>query len=235
MAVRYTKDLLRAEAAANGWEIGDYTYGLPKPMLWGNDGKLIIGRYCSIADHVTIQLGGNHRPDWVTTYPFSAIKDTWPEAAHITGHPATKGDVRIGSDVWLSQSSTIMSGVTIGDGAIVAASALVAKDVPPFAIVGGNPAKVIKYRFAEKDIESLLRVKWWDWPEAHVRSVVPDLASGDVAAFLRKAEAVMVAIRSERVADAAARAERAREAVSQAEIALAQARAEEASALAAKG
>jgi acetyltransferase-like isoleucine patch superfamily enzyme len=190
MAVQYTRDLMRDLIARHGYEVGDFTYGLPAVLAWGEGRKVSIGKYCSIADGVTIFLGGNHRLDWVTTYPFSAIVDTWPEATGIMGHPKSNGDVRIGNDVWLGSRSTIMSGISVSDGAVVAANAVVTKDVPPYAIVGGNPAKIIKHRFSECTIERLLQVKWWDLPDSHVRMLMPRLASDDVEAFLQASERI---------------------------------------------
>jgi acetyltransferase-like isoleucine patch superfamily enzyme len=191
MPLRYTKDLMREAIIQAGYTIGDFTYGLPNIMAWGEGYKFHIGRYCSIAAGVSIFLGGNHRTDWVTTYPFSAINDTWPEAVGIVGHPHSRGDVVIGNDVWLGAQSTIMSGVKIGDGAVVAAHAVVTKDVAPYAIVGGNPARLIRYRFGEATIQGLLKVRWWDWSEEAVRRIVPYLVSSDIEAFLRKAEEVI--------------------------------------------
>lgn len=187
----YTKDLLRDEIARFGYEIGDFTYGRPTVLQW-NEGKTFrCGKYCSIAAGVTIFIGGNHRTDWVSTYPFSALVPIWPEAAGIEGHPQSNGDVVLGNDVWLGAQCTIMSGRTIGNGAVVAAFAVVTKDVPPYAIVGGNPAKVIRYRFTEQQIARLNRLCWWDWPESVVRSVVPDLVSADIDGFLERAEALV--------------------------------------------
>ena len=159
MAVTYTKDQMQSQIANDGYQIGDFTYALPNILTWGEGRKFVIGKFCSIASNVTIFLGGNHRYDWVTTNPFSAIQDTWPEATGIIGHPKSNGDVRIGNDVWLGNNCTIMSGITIGDGAVVAAHAVVIKDVPPYAIVGGNPAKIIKYRFSEQIIQCLMQIR----------------------------------------------------------------------------
>jgi len=123
--------------------------------LGGEEEGLIIGKYCSIAANVTIMLGGNHRYDWITTYPFSVI---WPAYSYIKGHPKSKGFVVIGNDVWIGRNAMIMSGVHIGDGAVVGAGSIITKDVPPYAIVAGNPAKVVRYRFNEDQIERLLRI-----------------------------------------------------------------------------
>ena len=174
----YTKDLLKD--LGNLVEIGDYTYGKPQIMHWGEDAKLKIGKFCSIADRVTIFLGGNHRLDWITTYPFSALSQEWPEAKDIKGHPRTKGDVIIGNDVWIGFGATIMSGVTIGDGAVIGAMSVVAKNVEPYSIVGGNPIKEIKKRFSENEIEKLLEIKWWNWPLEKIKRNTKILCSNNL-------------------------------------------------------
>lgn len=160
--------------------IGRFTYGNPKILDWGEGAKLFIGRYCSIAADVTIFLGGNHRADWFSTYPFSALPEEWPSASGIAGHPATKGDVVIGNDVWIGYGATIMSGVKIGDGAVIGTNALVSKDVPAYAIVGGNPAKFIKKRFNDDVIEKLLEIQWWNWPLEKVRHCTHLLCSNNL-------------------------------------------------------
>jgi acetyltransferase-like isoleucine patch superfamily enzyme len=160
-----------------GYEIGEFTYGRPKVRFPELGRKLIIGRYCSIADKVEILLGGNHRVDWVTTYPFSALMDLWPSAPRTKDYHTSRGDVVIGHDVWLGSGAIIMSGVTIGDGAVVAAHALVTKDVPPYAIVGGNPARIIRYRFDPETIAGLLDIAWWDLPREQVATLIPLLQS----------------------------------------------------------
>lgn len=177
----YTRNLLADEIAAHGWQIGEYTYGTPIVQTWGVDGRLFIGRYCSIAGGVKIFLGGNHRSDFVTTYPFNAIR---PAAGHIVGHPSTKGDVRIGNDVWLAQDCVIYSGVTIGDGAIVGGNAIVSRDVPPYAMVAGNPANIIKYRFSETQIAELLKYCWWDWHSNEIELCYDLLQSTDISGFI---------------------------------------------------
>jgi acetyltransferase-like isoleucine patch superfamily enzyme len=186
----YTKDRMRDQIQKFGYEVGDYSYGLPE-IQWGKGRKIFIGKYCSIAGGVRIFLGGNHRSDWVTTYPFSALTDTWPEGKGIQGHPQSNGDVRIQNDVWIGAYSTLMSGVTVGNGAVIAASAVVTKDVPPYAIVGGNPARIIRYRFREEVVAQLLELNWWDFPEIRVRSLMPDLLSNDIEGFLSKAHRIL--------------------------------------------
>ncbi|WP_298958306.1 CatB-related O-acetyltransferase [uncultured Methylobacterium sp.] len=188
MAIAYTRESLKDYIDRFGYEIGEHTYGTPRVHGWKDGKKLYIGKYTSIAGSVTIFVGSNHRTDWVTTYPFSALLRAWPEAAGITGHPQSNGDVRIGNDVWLGLGAVVMSGVTVGDGSVVAAGSMVVKDVPPYAIVGGNPAKIIRYRFDEKTIERLLTIKWWDWPDQEVRGAIKHLCSSDLEDFLRMAE-----------------------------------------------
>jgi carbonic anhydrase/acetyltransferase-like protein (isoleucine patch superfamily) len=109
------------------------------------------------------------------------------EGAGKDGNPAIRGDILIGSDVWVTFGSYVLSGVTIGDGAVVATGSVVTKDVPPYAIVGGNPAKLIRLRHSEEQIAELLEIRWWDWPEEEIRKAVPYLASEDVDAFIEYA------------------------------------------------
>jgi acetyltransferase-like isoleucine patch superfamily enzyme len=175
-----TRDVL----APLGYQAGDFTYGVPAVWRWDEPATLIIGKYCSLSIELVIQLGGNHRPDFVTTYPFSAIAD-WPEAADIEGHPASKGDVRIGNDVWIGMGALILSGVTIGDGAVIAARAVVSRDVPPYAIAAGNPARIVRMRFPDDVIRKLLRLRWWDWDIDRVRRYIPLLMQPDIRAFLK--------------------------------------------------
>ena len=186
MTAFHTKDGLHDRIVADGFEVGAHSYGVPVVKSWKEGARLVIGRYCSIADDVTIFLGGNHRSDWVSQYPFPALAMFFPDAAGIPGHPATKGDVRIGSDVWLGDGCTILSGVTIGDGAAVGARAVVARDVPPYAVVAGNPARVIRTRFPDDVIARLLRLRWWDWPDDRVNAASPLLCQGDIEAFLAR-------------------------------------------------
>ncbi|MBR06063.1 MAG: chloramphenicol acetyltransferase [Rickettsiales bacterium] len=155
--------------------VGDYTYyddfesvdNFEKNVKYHFDftgDKLIIGKFCMIASDVKfIMNGANHLTDAITTYPFAIFGNGWETAMEGRSYPQ-KGDLIIGNDVWIGYNATIMAGVTIGDGAIIATNATVVKDVPPYSIVGGNPAQVIKYRFDEATREKLLQLKWWDWP-----------------------------------------------------------------------
>lgn len=175
----FTKDVL----AGRGYKIGDYTYGSPKVLHWDEDVTLEIGRFCSIADDVTIFLGGNHRVDWVTTYPFNVLPQYFSKGKDILGHPASKGDIIIGNDVWIGNGASIMSGVSIGDGAVIGARAVVAKDVKPYEIVVGNPAKPIKMRFDDDTIEKLLELKWWNLSIDEINHIVPLLMADPVIFF----------------------------------------------------
>ena len=175
----------------NGWEkrlieAGDFTYidGDPIVRSWG-EGKMVhIGKFCSIASNVTFMVGGNHRNDWISTYPFNAwLRDVYGD---IKGHPFSKGDIWIGNDVWIGRDAKIMSGVHIGDGATVAGSAVVTHDVPDYAVVAGNPAKVVKWRFPAGVITILLKLKWWDWSIEKIAEAVPLLQSSEWCKFAEK-------------------------------------------------
>lgn len=157
--------------------IGRYTYGIENLSIhqWGEGAQLQIGSFCSLAKNINIFLGGNHRADWISTFPFGHIYQNELGGVDITGHPATRGDVIIGHDVWIATGATIMSGVHIGDGAIIGANAHVVKDVAPYHIIGGNPAQSIKPRFNEEIIELLLQLKWWELPIDTIKQIAPTL------------------------------------------------------------
>lgn len=155
----YTKDIFKDK----NYNIGAYTYGKPNVIFDNQGTNLKIGKFCSIAANVTIFLGGNHRTDWISTYPFNVLSDDFPAAKKIAGHPATKGDVIIGNDVWIGNNVTILSGITVGDGAVIATGAIVSKNIGAYEVWGGNPAVLIKKRFDDKQIQKLLNIKWWDW------------------------------------------------------------------------
>lgn len=142
--------------------------------------KLIIGKFCMIASDVTfIMNGANHLTDAISTYPFAVFGHGWEHAMDGKQYPQ-KGDITIGNDVWIGYRATIMAGVTIGDGAIIAANATVTKDVAPYAIVGGNPALEIRKRFTDEKIGRLLDIKWWDWPIEKITENVQLLTGKDV-------------------------------------------------------
>lgn len=165
---------------------GKYTYGKPAVYWQNENAKLVVGNFCSIAGNVKIYLGGNHRTDWVSTYPFGHIHQNVFTSFNGVGHPATKGDVIIGNDVWIGSDVTIMSGVTIGDGAVIANNSHVVKDVEPYTLVGGNPAKYIKHRFTPEQIEKLLEIQWWNWDDAKINEFAPMLCNENVDEFILK-------------------------------------------------
>jgi acetyltransferase-like isoleucine patch superfamily enzyme len=152
--------------------IGRFSYGVDeKSILQWNEGRTLqIGAFCSIARGVTFFLGGNHRSDWVSTYPFGHIFKEELGTDVPVGHPATNGDIVIGNDVWIGDGATIMSGVTVADGAVIAANSHVVKDIGPYEIWGGNPAHKIRTRFSKEIVEQLLKLKWWDMPIESIRN-----------------------------------------------------------------
>lgn len=159
--------------------VGKFTYGVQNISLAYHQGcpALTIGRYCSIAGNVRIFLGAEHRHDWITTFPFGSQHQDVFGAFVTPGYPKSNGPVSIGSDVWIGNSVTIMSGVKIGDGAVIAAGAHVVKNVSPYEIVGGNPARHIKYRFSPEVINRLMKIRWWEFPDGEVRNIAARLCS----------------------------------------------------------
>lgn len=168
--------------------VGKYTYGHHniKTFSWGEGARLEIGAFCSIAGNIEIYLGGNHNTQWVTTYPFGHICTNVFNTFDGAGHPSTKGDVIIGNDVWIGANTTIMSGVRIGDGAVIAANSHVVKNVEPYSIVGGNPARHIRYRFTKDQMDNLLKIRWWEWSVAKINENVKLLCSDTIDEFIQK-------------------------------------------------
>lgn len=168
--------------------VGDYTYyddpGDPAAFerenvlyAYGPE-RLIIGKYCALATGVRfLMAGANHPTIGVSAFPFAIFGGEWRErTVDLVYAMPNRGDTVVGNDVWIGYQATIMPGVTIGDGAIVATGSLVTKDVPPYGIVGGNPATLIRSRFGEEDVKRLLRAAWWDWPvelvTEHARTIM---------------------------------------------------------------
>ncbi len=150
-----------------------------------NGDKLKIGRYCSIAcSSKFLFTSGNHALASLSTYTFPIFYEEWGlDAKDICGAWDNKGDIIVGNDVWIGFEAVILSGVTIGDGAIIGARAVVTKDVPPYTIVGGVPAKPIRKRFDDRTIEKLLSLRWWDRDETTVKKAIPAIRSGNVDAL----------------------------------------------------
>ena len=157
--------------------VGRHSYGTPNVYVWDDKTRLTIGKFCSIAEGVTFLLGGEHRMDWITTYPFSAMSNKWVDAELILGHPATKGDIIIENDVWVGHGALIVSGVHIGNGAVIGAGSVVYKNVEDYAIVAGNPARFIGYRFDQKSRNDLKEMSWWDWPDEEISKNLQKLMS----------------------------------------------------------
>ena len=176
----YTKDILKDSS----YDIGEFTYGHPLVLDFGEGSTLIVRKYCSIADNVTIFLGGNHRIDWITTYPFNVLHEKFPNAAGLKGHPSTKGNVIIENDVWIGYGSAILSGVRINNGAVIGAGSVVTKDIPPYEMWAGNPARFIKKRFSDDQIEKLLAIEWWNWSEELINDNIKHLCSGNIDLFI---------------------------------------------------
>lgn len=147
-----------------------------------NHDELIIGRFCSIASGARfIFTSANHTLRSLSTYPFPIFFEEWGlDSADITDAWDRKGDIVIGNDVWIGYEAVVLSGVTIGDGAIIGTRAVVTKDVPPYAIVGGVPAKTIRKRFSEDVIASLLKIRWWVWPDERIRANIHAIQSGRI-------------------------------------------------------
>lgn len=176
--------------------VGDYTYyddfedvdRFEKQVKYHFDfigDQLIIGKFCMIASGASfIMNGGNHLTEAISTYPFEIFEKGWEKAMEGKTYPH-KGDTQIGNDVWIGHNATIMPGVTIGDGAVIATNATVTKDVPPYHMVGGNPACSLKQRFSDEAIEQLLKIQWWNWPIEKITEHVQLLTSGDVEALIK--------------------------------------------------
>jgi acetyltransferase-like isoleucine patch superfamily enzyme len=153
--------------------VGDFTYGHKSIRVhtWGEDSQLIIGKYCSIAKDVSVFLGGNHNSGWISTFPFGHTGVSTFGNTKYLGHPSSNGDVIIGNDVWIGHGTTIMSGVSIGDGAIIAANSHLVKNVLPYEIWGGNPARFIKHRFNPETTNQLFELRWWDYPVSTINEI----------------------------------------------------------------
>ena len=193
--VGYLKNFISAENII----VGDYTYyDDPDGPEWFESNvlyhypfigdKLIIGRFCAIATRVKfIMNGANHQASGFSTYPFGIFSQGWERVMPTMDTLPYKGDTVIGDDVWIGYEATIMPGVKIGSGVIVASKAVVTKDVPPYAVVGGNPARVIRMRFDEATIGELLDIAWWDWSAEKITANLEAISGADLEQLRRAA------------------------------------------------
>lgn len=151
-----------------------------------NRDRLIMGKFCSIACGAKFLFtSANHTQKSLSTYPFPIFFDEWDlDVEDITSAWDRKGDIIIGNDVWIGYEAVIMSGVTIGDGAIIGARSVVTKDIPPYTIVGGVPARQIRRRFSEETIAALLELKWWNWPREKIARKIEAIKNGDMKALI---------------------------------------------------
>ncbi|REL33013.1 Vat family streptogramin A O-acetyltransferase [Rhodohalobacter sp. SW132] len=191
--VGYLKNYISSENII----VGDYTYyddpegpeRFEKNVLYhfpfiGD--KLIIGKFCAIAKDVTfIMNGANHKVSGFSTYPFQIFGNGWEKVLPKEGELPFKGDTVIGHDVWIGYDATLMPGVKIGSGAIVASKSVVTRDVPPYSIAGGNPANIIKYRFDEGTIKELLEIAWWNWSANKITENLEEIVGHDLASLRR--------------------------------------------------
>lgn len=162
------------------YDIGRGTYGYPRVVDYQNGTQLKVGAFCSIAGGVTIMLGGEHHTGYTSTYDFSVLSLD----ASVRSSEYARGNVCIGHDVWIGEDALILSGVTIGNGAVIGARSVVRKDVPPYAVVGGVPARVLRYRFEAETVIALQEIAWWDWPLPQILGALPLMQSADIQPFL---------------------------------------------------
>jgi acetyltransferase-like isoleucine patch superfamily enzyme len=165
--------------------MAEHSYGRPTVHVYAGDRHCVrVGRFCSLASGVEFFVGGMHRADWISTYPFR-VRFEMPGAL-TDGQPHSRGDIKIGNDVWIAAGATVLSGVTIGDGAVVGAGAVVSRDVRPYGVVTGNPAREVRRRFDDEAVDALLRIAWWDWPLEQILENVDGLSSPDIAEFISR-------------------------------------------------
>ncbi len=179
------KDNLKKEIEANLAEVGKWSHGNPSIYRWDWKSKIIIGNFCSLGSDINFYVGGDHRADWISTSPLppSQFNETFKKTKTIKNLAKSKGDIVIGHDVWIGGRSTILSGVTIGTGAIIAAGSLVVNNVEPYTISGGNPNRVIKKRFEDSIIKKILDTEGWFLEDAEIDTLSKFLLSSDTENF----------------------------------------------------
>jgi virginiamycin A acetyltransferase len=193
----FLKPLLALRPEITNVTAGDYSYyhDHEDPLVFPDlcvrynfgIGRLTIGRYCAIAHRATFLMpAANHAMAGPSTYPFAIMGGAFAEALPLAEYPwRGGGDIVVGHDVWLGTECLVLPGVTIGHGAVVGARAVVAEDVPPYAVVAGNPARLARLRFDAATVERLLEIAWWDWPGERVARAITALVRGDIAALTR--------------------------------------------------
>jgi acetyltransferase-like isoleucine patch superfamily enzyme len=197
---KYLRLVLGRTTARRGnsyMKIGKHTYGFENiSVAWQQDQMVTVGAFCSLAGNLNIQLGGNHNSNWVTTYPFGHVPNSDWDVLPVGGHPKQSRKVEIGNDVWIANNVTLMGGVSIGDGAIIAMNSHVTRNIPPYEVWGGNPAKKIKDRFPEEIKSKLLELKWWNLPDNFIESLIPLLVQEPTLDLLQRIEQKISALKS---------------------------------------
>jgi acetyltransferase-like isoleucine patch superfamily enzyme len=188
----FLRDSLKDEIDKNLAVVGRWSYSTSplKIYRWNWTSKIYIGNFCSIGPEVKIVIGGEHRTDWVSTAQIAAdtfnFNDTFLNAQKIKNSRDSRRDLHIENDVWVGAFSIIFSGIKLGNGSVIAAGSVVTKDVEPYTIVGGNPAKFIRKRFTSKQINFLNSSKWWDLDDKKIDSLSKYLLNEKVDLFIRK-------------------------------------------------
>jgi acetyltransferase-like isoleucine patch superfamily enzyme len=174
-------------------EVGKFTYGDPYVKSWGLQRNLKIGAFCSIAGGVTIYLAGSHGIKTVSTFPFMILCPEWQslpeniaEEPNLIPETFNNEDVEIGNDVWIGDGVSIMTGSVIGDGCVLGAYSVVRGIIPPYSVVAGNPGTVMRKRFTDDQIEALLKIRWWDWPDEKIANNASLLMSRSIERFIEK-------------------------------------------------
>ncbi|MES1992841.1 MAG: CatB-related O-acetyltransferase [Pseudomonadota bacterium] len=179
----FLRDRKELSARYPQYKIGRGSYGPLRIETYGDKSKLEIGAFCAIANGATVLLGGEHRSEWISTFPFDRKYLADRQLPHSS---FARGDIVIGNDVWIGHDVLILSGTEIGDGAIIAARSVLRGKVEPYSIYAGTPAKFVRFRFTEEEIQSLMKIRWWDWDDARIAEQSHLLASGDLKSFIQK-------------------------------------------------
>ena len=184
----FLKDNLKKEIESNLVEVGRWSYGKPNILRWDWKSKLIIGNFCSLGPDIDFYIGGNHRLDWISTSPLPApqFDSVFKKAKNIKNFNKSNGDIIIGHDVWIGGRTTILSGVKIGTGAVIAAGSVVVNDVESYSVSGGNPNKEIGKRFNEDIIKKLLESEWWNLTDNDIDHLSEYLLSNNFEIFFNK-------------------------------------------------